>query len=97
MIHAQYHGIDLLKNIVRFMYAFSWLLPLSLWGLYCLPFRLSSALALSSGLSLVLLWWVGASGAGMGRNIFSLAGPSLCVCASYTLSKILNLNDTKKD
>lgn len=97
MIHPQFHGIDLLKTIIRFMYIFSWLLPLSLWSLYCLPFRLSSGLVFSSVVSLLLLWWVGASGTGIARNIFSLAGPSLCVCAAYTLLKLLHLHDTEKD
>ena len=97
MIHPQYQGIDLLKQVAKFMYIFVWLLPLGLWSLYCLPFRLRLALAFASALSLLLLFWVGASGLGIGRNIFNVVGPSLCISAAYTLLKLLRAHDTEKD
>ena len=97
MTHDQYRGVNFFATLGRFMYVFIWLLPLAFFNLNILPFKLKLALALSSVLVLVLTWWIGASGLGIGRNLFSLIGPAMCISAAVTLSKLLPKHDIKKD
>lgn len=93
--HLHYQGISLFYTIGRFLYVFVWLLPLAIPSIQRLPLKIVSALSVAMLGTLMLEWWVGASGAGFGRTLFDLAGPMLCLAAANTLVTMMrNYHDS---
>ncbi|HSJ09667.1 MAG TPA: hypothetical protein VK928_07115 [Longimicrobiales bacterium] len=66
-------------------YVLYWLLPLSVLGLRAWPraWRAGAAAACAGVLALVL--WNNAAGGGLGRALFSVAGPLLCLAGAHVL------------
>jgi hypothetical protein len=66
-------------------YVLYWLLPLSVFGLRAVPREWRAAAAAASAGVLALVLWSNAAGGGLGRALFNVAGPLLCLAAAHVL------------
>ena len=91
-----YTGMFLVLTIVRFLYVFVWLLPLSIPNLSKLPKNWIGAMGAAVFITIILGMWAGISGAGFGRGVFNVAAAGFCIASAITLNNLLETYQKKR-